>query len=105
MTAPIDIMNAALQLAGARSVIANLSENNPESQQLQLWYDPDRLWLLRSHRWNFAREQGALTLSATAPGVDNQPATNLPWPFIPWAYSYLYPSDCVEFRGIIPTYN
>jgi hypothetical protein len=105
MVAPVDIYNAAMGLAGARSIIANFQENNPEAQQALLWYDADRRWLLREHRWNFAREQGALTLQATAPGINQTPATNLPWPFMPWAFQYAYPSDCVQFCQIIPTYN
>jgi hypothetical protein len=105
MVAPVDVANMALGLCGARSVIASFAESNPESAQAAIWYDRDRLWLLRAHRWNFAREQGPLTLIATAPGIDGEPFTNLPWPFMPWSYSYAMPSDCVQFRSIIPSYN
>jgi hypothetical protein len=106
MTSPVDIVNAAAALAGARSTIANFNEDNSVAQQANIWYDVDRRWLLREHRFDFAREQGALTVQAIAPGVSGgPPATNLPWPFMPWAFQYAYPSDCVQFRAIIPTYN
>ena len=105
MPAPIDIVNAALGLCGSRSTLANFSGNTPEAAQANTWYDVDRRWLLREAKWNFAREQGALTLVGTAPGVNQQPATNLPWAFMPWAFQYAYPSDAVMFRAILPTYN
>ena len=101
----VTICNSGLALAGARSIIATLAETNPEGQQCTIWYDQDRKWLLRSFNWGFAREQGQLSLLATAPGVDSQPATLLPWPFMPWAYSYSMPEDSLRFRHIIPTYN
>lgn len=105
MTAPVDVLNMALGLCGARSVVTSFTESNPEAAQGSIWYNRDRLYLLRAHRWNFAREQGSMTLLATAPGVDLQPMTNLPWPFMPWSYSYAYPGDCVQFQYIIPTYG
>lgn len=101
----INIVNAALALCNARSTLTNLSESNPETNAANLWYDRERLWLLREHRWNFARFQGPLSLLFTAPGVDAQPATGLPWPFMPWAYAYAYPSDCAHFDFILPTYS
>lgn len=105
MTSAIDIANQALSLAGARSIITSFSEQIPEGQQCTIWYEQDRQWLLRKFNWGFARRQDALSLLATAPGVAPQPATNLPWPFMPWSYAYQYPSDCVRFRSILPTYN
>lgn len=99
------IANMALGLSGSRSIIANFSENTPSANAAALWYDRDRLFMLRAYRWNFARFQGPLTLLATAPGVDAQPATNLPWPFMPFAYCYSYPSNCAKFNYILPTFN
>ncbi len=101
----VDIANLALGLAGARSVIANFNENTPSSNAAALWYDRDRQYLLRQYRWNFARFQGPLTLLATAPGVDAQPATNLPWPFMPWAYAYALPDNIAKFNYILPLFN
>ncbi len=105
MTSAIDIANQALGLCGARSIIANFNENTPESNQASIWYERDRLFLLRAHRWNFARFQGSLSLLYTAPGVDSEPQTSLPWAFMPFAYAYSLPSDCVQFQFILPTYN
>jgi len=101
----VTIANLALGLCGARSVIANFSENTPSSNAAALWYDRDRLYMLRSYRWNFARFQGPLTLLATAPGVDAQPATNLPWPFMPYAYCYSIPDNLAKFNYILPLFN
>ena len=104
-TSVLDICNRALALSGSRSVVADLGDGTPSANACNLWYDADRLYMLRAHRWNFARHQELLTLLATAPGVDAQPATNLPWPFMPWAYSYAYPSNCAKFNFILPTFN
>jgi hypothetical protein len=104
-TSPVDIANRALALAGARSIIADFNENTPSANAVRLWYDADRLYMLRGHRWNFARFQGPLTLLATAPGVDAEPATNLPWPFMPWSFAYAYPDNCAKFNYILPTFN
>lgn len=101
----VGICNMALALSGARSVIASLSENTPSANAASLWYDRDRLYMLRSYRWNFARFQGPLTLLATAPGVDAQPATNLPWPFMPWPYAYALPDNLAKFNYILPLFN
>lgn len=100
----VDIANMALALAGARSVIAAFSENTPSANAASLWYDRDRLYMLRQYRWNFAQFQGPLTLLATAPGVDAQPATNLPWPFMPWSYAYALPDNCAKFNFILPLF-
>lgn len=101
----VAIANMALALANARSIIASFSENTPSANAVSLWYDRDRLFMLRSYRWNFARFQGPLTLLATAPGVDAQPATNLPWPFMPWGYSYALPENLAKFNYILPLFN
>lgn len=58
--------------------------------------------VLRKHNWGFARMPVTMTLLHTAPGVDDEPSTNLPWSFMPWAYEYAYPHDCLKFRLIIP---
>lgn len=101
----VTIANMALGLSGSRSIIANFNENTPSSNAAALWYDRDRLYMLRAYRWNFARFQGLLTLLATAPGVDAQPATNLPWPFLPWNYAYAIPDNCAKFNFIMPLFT
>lgn len=101
----VDIANMSLGLAGARSVIADFNENTPSANACRTWYDRDRLYMLRSYRWNFARFQGPLTLLATAPGVDAQPATNLPWPFMPWSFAYALPDNICKFNFILPLFS
>lgn len=101
----VTIANLALGLCGARSVIANFNENTPSSNAAALWYDRDRLYMLRAFRWNFARFQGPLTLLATAPGVGTQPATGLPWPFAPWSFAYALPDNIAKFNYILPLFN
>ena len=101
----VDICNLALGLCGARSTITSFADNTPSANAAALWYDRDRLYMLRAYRWNFARFQGPLTLLATAPGVDAQPATGLPWPFMPWAYAYALPDNIAKFNFILPVFN
>lgn len=105
MTSAVEICNRALGLIAARSTISALNENSPEANACAIWYPDARDWLLRTYRWNFARAQISMTLLQTAPGVDEQPASNTIWSFAPWAYEYAYPPDCLQFRYILPTWN
>lgn len=101
----VSICNRALGLIAARATISDLTENSPAANACAMWYPDARDWLLRTYRWNFARAQISLTQLATAPGVDSTPASDVIWPFAPWAYEYAYPPDCLVFRYVLPTWN
>lgn len=103
MTAAVDLCNRALGAIASRSTISSLNEASVEANECNRWYDSSRQAALRSHNWGFARRTAVLTLLVTAPGVDSQAATNLPWSFMPWSYEYAYPSDCLKFRLMVPS--
>lgn len=103
MTSVVDLCNRALGAIASRSTISSITEASVEANECNRWYDTSRQAALRSHNWGFARRTAVLTLLRTAPGVDSQAATNLPWSFMPWAYEYAYPSDCLKFRHIVST--
>lgn len=95
--------NRALGAIASRSTISSINENSTEANECNRWYDMTRQAVLRKHNWGFARMPVTMTLLGTAPGVDDEPATDLPWSFMPWSYEYAYPQDCLKFRLIIPT--
>lgn len=102
-TSSVLICNRALGAIAARSTISALNEGTAEANECTNWYDETRQAVLRMHNWGFARRSVVMTLLATAPGVDSQPATGLPWSFMPWSYEYAYPSGALKFRSIVPT--
>lgn len=56
--------------------------------------------LLRSANWDFARAQRVLTVYKQAI-INGAPSGNPPPQ--PWLFSYLYPSDCLKGRFVLPT--
>lgn len=99
----MDLCNRALGAIASRSTISSIAEASTEANECARWYDTSRQAALRSHNWGFARRTVVLTLLQTAPGVDSEPVTDLPWTFMPWSYEYAYPSDCLKFRLMVPT--
>lgn len=108
MTSAIDVCNNALANIGARSSIASLTENSPESRACALQYDTVRTQLLRAAPWNFARKFITMSLLKALPGTpENQTAAvdqlwHTTYPPPPWFYSYAYPSDCLLARYVLP---
>jgi hypothetical protein len=92
MTAPVDICNAALSEAGARSTITSLGDASPGAVQCSLHYDRIRRKLLRSAEWGFARTQVSLSLL----GEYDLNTSPYPWPFM-----YAYPADCLRIRYLL----
>ena len=104
---PVDIANLSLDSIGARMSVTSINPpgppNNPNavvvSRQYQLRIDA----LHRAAHWNFARKQATLSLLKAAQGTPENPnGTTLPLPPRPWQYEYLYPSDCLAARYLIP---
>lgn len=108
MTTETDIVNRALQQAGARSSIANLNEQSSEAKNARMIYVSTRQQMLRAAHWNFARKTAYLTVLKSAPGTPENPeASSAIWepatqPAPPWMYEYAYPSDCLDVRFIMP---
>lgn len=101
-----EICNRALSRIGTRSTIASLSEASNEAEQCNLIYESTRDEVLSKAFWNFAKRTGTLSLLKSAPGTPTNPTGATAWssayPAPPWLYEYAYPSDCLQFRYIIP---
>lgn len=86
-TSDTEICNIALGHLG-EAPISSLAENNKAGRACQLHYKLTRDEVLRSHRWNFAKDRAKLTeLSDT--------------PVFGWARHFELPTDClrvVEFN-------
>ena len=97
---PTDVANLALGEAGQRVRIASLSGTYPASAAAGLFYTPKTQALLRTANWDFARAQATLTVWKQA--IVNGVASSTPPPQ-PFFYSYLWPTDCLKARFLLPT--
>lgn len=106
MTTETEICNRALSRIGTRSTIASLDEVSNEANQCSLLYATTRDEVLSMAQWNFAKKTATLSLVKSAPGTPTNQTGATQWssayPAPPWLYEYSYPSDCVQFRYIIP---
>ncbi len=84
----LDIWNAALLNATAKSSIASLTEQSAEAAACALRYPSIVAAILRDTDWNCVRRRVALDEVAEA----------AVWP-PSWSYMYLYPTDCLRVRG------
>lgn len=84
----LDIWNAALFNATARSSIASLAEQSAEAAACALRYPSIVRTVLRDTDWNCVRRRIAL----------DEVAEGAVWP-PSWTYMYVYPADCLRVRG------
>lgn len=107
MTTAVDVANRALLSIGARTQISSLnpSDGSVEADAISVLFTPTFEALARTAQWNCLRKEVALSMIAAAPGTpENIDGTSLPIPPVPWLYSYQYPSDCLAFRYIVPSF-
>lgn len=90
MTTPADIGNQALEFVAAQTTITGLNDGTPAGNALEVIYLPTVQMLLRQMDPDFAR------FTLTAPSL----SAGTPPP--PWAFAYIYPSDCLRLRQIRP---
>lgn len=84
----VEICNFALAKLGSESFITSLDDENSKSATLcNLFYNPVRDSLLRSHLWRFARKQYQLAPLAEEPLFDG-------------GYYFQMPVDCI--RVVVP---
>lgn len=99
----LSIWNRSLGSIGARSTVQNPNENSQEAIQCNVFFTPTFESLARSARWNCLRKQASLTLVAAAMGTPENPqGTTLPFPPVPWLYTYLIPGDSLFIRQLLP---
>ena len=92
--------NLALSEIGSRVFIESFDENTPQGRTAKLNYTPRMQMLLRAASWDFARAQVVLTTWKQAT-INGSPSPNPPPQ--PWLFAYLYPSDCIKARFVMPT--
>ena len=97
---PVQVCNLALSEMGSRVLLNALTDNSPQAQCANLNYTPRVQMLLRAASWDFARAQ--INLSVFKQALVNGAVSNNPPPQ-PWLFSYLWPSDCLKARFILPT--
>lgn len=90
MTTQVAVVNYALELVATQSRITAINDGSAEANAAAVVYAPIVQLLLRELNPDFARTTNTLSLSAAVT------------PMPPWAYEYLYPSDCVWLRQIRP---
>jgi hypothetical protein len=110
MPTDVDVANRSLSAISTRSTIASLTENSNEARQAQLLIYPVRDEVLRMANWNCATTFQNLALVCAAPGTPENPSAGMvQWekgiPPPPWAYEYLYPSDCLRPLYIVPQFS
>lgn len=88
MSSEVEICNMALAGIGIGQEISSRDEGSQEASKCDLFFDSCRDRVLRDFDWSFARRYTTLGLVAEDPNTD-------------WVYSYRYPSDCLEVRGIV----
>ncbi len=106
MTSQLDIANRALLSVGARVQISSLnpSDNSVEANAVSVLWTPTFEALARTAHWNVLRKQITLSLVAAASGTSENPdGTTFIIPPTPWTYAYVYPSDCLAIRYIVPS--
>lgn len=87
VTSEVEIANLALAKMGHEGFIIDLDENSKGAKYMNVFYEPMRDELLRSHLWRFARKRAVL-----APLTDTDEFNE--------GYSYFqYPDDCLRIVG------
>jgi hypothetical protein len=90
MSSKSDICNQALSNIEISQFVSNIdTDRSNEAIVCKRWYDISVDVALRRCDWNFARRRVALALLATP--VPSE-----------WAYTYVYPTDCLVVRRLQP---
>lgn len=93
MTTSTDIANQALTLSGNDGPpitgVAPNFDDSPAGQAAAKFYTPCVQTVARQFGWDFSRNTVALGLSGNSAPV-------------PWSYEYLYPTNGVEVRALLP---
>lgn len=97
MSLPADIVNRALDAAGAENAIGDVEEGTFEARIALRHYGPVLRQLTRAAHWDCCRRQAPMQLLADASGQTNGVGTQVP---APWTYEYAYPTDCMKIRFI-----
>lgn len=97
--------NLALLSVGARAQVSSInpSDGSTAGDACSTLFSFVFEQLARVTKWGCLSKQATLTLIQAAQGTPENPAgATLPLPQQPWLYAYLYPSDCLLMREILP---
>ena len=88
----VSLVNRALQEIAARATVTGTNptfDGSAAGKAAGILYTPAVEMLLREQDWEFSR----ITATLVTSGVPV---------LYPWTYSYLYPSDCMKIRSVVP---
>lgn len=90
MTTAADIVNGALELIAAQTMITSLTDGSPAANAAAVIYQPTVSLLLRQTQPDFSRVIN-VPLAPVAFAGDGG-----------WSFAYQYPANCLRFRQVIP---
>ena len=102
---PVTVCNLALLSIGARAQVSSIfpSDGSTEADACSTLFSFVFQQLARTAKWGCLNKQSELSLIQAAQGTPENPTgTSLPLPQQPWLYAYLYPSDCLLMRQVMP---
>lgn len=88
MSSDVELCNMALSHIGISKTIMSLTEASKEAAACSRFLNITRDMVLRDYKWPFATKYATLALVEEDPNDE-------------WAFSYRYPSDCLEVRRIL----
>ena len=101
MISQISVCNMALAYLG-QAPISSLQQNNETARWLQLFYEPVRDEVLRTHNWAFAAaERPLVRVRQAVAGVRE----NLQERVFPGRFCYKYPADALFIREVYAPEN
>jgi len=88
VSSPEEICNLALAKMGHEGFITSLSEDSKGAKYMNVFYQPVRDELIRSHLWRFARKRAVLAPLTDTPAFNNGGENY-----------FQYPNDCIRIVG------
>lgn len=107
MSDQLNIANRSLLAVGARTQISSLnpSDGSEEGNAVSTLWQSTFEQLARAAQWGCLRKQQTLSLLQAAQGTPENPTGgSLPVPPTPWLYTYVYPTDCLAVRYVVPSF-
>ena len=86
VSSPVEIANLSLAKMGHEGFITSMTEDSKGARYMNVFYEPVRDELIRSHLWRFARKRVTLAPLVGAPPFDG-------------GNYFQYPDDCLRIVG------
>ena len=101
----VSVCNLSLLSIGARAQVSSISpsDGSAPADACATLFTFVFQNLARTAKWGCLNKQATLTLIQAAQGTPENPTgASLPLPQQPWLYGYLYPSDSLLMRSVMP---